>query len=282
MRTLLLVLAGVGLVAVAFALAWPVILPWLTYVPERLTAESGRPARYGLTTATEVWVETGDAVRLHAWWVPTDPAGRPPCDAAAIYFHGNAGSIAGRAPIARSLALRGLDVLLFDYRGYGRSEGRPSGPGLVADAEAAWRFVVEEQGVPPDRVVLIGNSLGSAVAAALALDHGAGGLVLGAPFPGLPAAITRHAPWLPVRLLRWTGGRYDAGDRIDRLRMPLLVLIGERDTMIPPELSERVFERAPEPKRRVQIDADHNTLIGHPTAWAAIDRFLAEHLGCSS
>ncbi|HUG39621.1 MAG TPA: alpha/beta fold hydrolase [Longimicrobiales bacterium] len=278
--TALIALAVLLLLAVAFALAWPLLLPGLTYVPEPLSPDAARPERHGLPTASEVWLEAADGVRLHGWWVPAAASGWPRCDAVAIYFHGNAGTIVSRASIAGSLARRGLDVLLFDYRGYGRSEGRPSEPGLRADAEAALRYVREERRVATGRVVLIGQSLGSAVALRLALDHAAGGLILGAPFPGLPAAVSHHAPWLPVRLLRWPDGRYDAGSRIRELRVPLLVLAGGRDTLVPPFLSERVFEAAPRPKRLARVDAGHNGLMAHPASWDAIDGFLATHLGC--
>lgn len=282
MRMVLITLLVIALLAAAFALAWPLILRSFTYYPERLTPEAARPERSGLSGTAEVWVTTSDGVRIHGWWTPADPDGWPRCDAAAIYFHGNAGTIVGRAGLARALARRGLDVLLFDYRGYGRSEGRPSEEGLRADAEAAWRFVVEEQGQRPDRVVLIGQSLGSAVAARLALDRQTGGLILGAPFPGLPAAVKQHAPWLPVSLLRWPEGHYEAGSRIDGVEVPVLILAGDRDTLVPGRLSEQVFERVSQPKRLVRVEADHNTLMGHPASWAAIDAFLAEHVGCGT
>ena len=267
-------------IAVAFALAWPLLLPSLTYYPTTLTEKAARPARHGLPAAEEVWLTTGDGVRIHGWWVPAETGAS--CDAAAIYFHGNAGSIVGRAGIAHALAVRGLDVLVFDYRGYGRSEGEPSEAGIRRDARAALRFVVDDRGMPTERVVLFGHSLGSAVATRLALDQPTGALVLGAPFPGLPLVVAAHAPWLPVRLLRWPDGRYEAGSAIAGLRSPLLVLTGENDRLVPAALSERVFARAPEPKRLVRIPAAHNTLIGHAGTWRAIDGFLAEHMGCGA
>lgn len=280
MRMVLITLLVIALLAAAFTLAWPLILRSFTYYPQRLTPEAARPERSGLSTTAEVWITTADGVRLHGWWTPADPDGWPPCDAAAIYFHGNAGTIVGRAGFARALARVGLDVLLFDYRGYGLSEGRPSERGLRADADAAWRFLVEERGRSPERVILIGNSLGSAVAARLALERPAAGLIMGAPFPDFPSAVRHHAPWLPVSLLRWTDGRYEAGRRIDRVGMPVLILAGSRDTLVPARLSEQVFERAARPKRLVRVESDHNTLMGHPASWVAIGEFLTEHLGC--
>lgn len=281
MRTTLMILTILVLLAGVFAVfGWQLLIPRLTYYPEGLTEAEGRPGRWGLSGAAEARVATEDGLSLHGWWVPADPRDRSRCDAAVIYFHGNAGSIAGRAGIARELSRRGLDVLLFDYRGYGRSEGRPSEAGFRRDAEGALRYVVEEQGVPASRVVLMGQSLGSAVAARLALDHPAAALVLGAPFPGLPAAVGHHAPWLPVRLLRWREGRYEGGSGLADLRMPLLVLLGERDTLVPPALTERVFAAAPEPRTLVRVDADHNTLVMHPASWVALDDFLRRHLGC--
>ena len=122
---------------------------------------------------------------------------------------------------------------------------------------------------------------GSAVAAGLALERpGAATLVLGAPFPGFPTLFQHHAPWLPVGILPWNGAELDAGSRIGRLEMPLVVLAGESDRLIPARFSRAVFEAAPEPKRWVLTGAEHNTLVGHPAVWGALAELLQTRLPC--
>lgn len=276
------VLVGVGSTVVVLALVvfliWPIVRHRTTFPGGTLSVRDADPQRWGLRGAEQVRITTDDGVRLHSWWVPADP-GTARCGAV-IYFHGNANTIAPRAWVGRRFAARGVDILMLDYRGYGLSSGRPSEEGLALDARAAWHYVLEERGVDPGRLVLLGHSLGSAVATELALERDAAGLILGAPFPGLPAAFAAHLPWLPVGLLPWTEDRFEVGGRIGDLGMPVLILAGERDALVTPDLSRRVFTAAPEPRRLAMVDAEHNTLLGHRDSWAAIDRFLAETLGC--
>lgn len=273
-----LVVAGVLALALLFrAVIWPALRHSAIFPGGRLAPDEGDPARWGLPEAEQVWLVASDGIRIHGWWVPA--AGPERCGSV-IYFHGNANTIAPRAWLGRRLAQRGLDVLLFDYRGYGLSEGRPSEEGLRRDARAAWAYVVEERGASPDELVLFGHSLGSAVAADLALERGGAALVLGAPFGGFPALFRHHAPWLPLPVLPWRDGRFEAGSRLSGLSMPTLVAIGEADRVIPPAISRAVYDAVPEPRRLVLTPADHNTLVGHPDLWRALDTLLRERLGC--
>jgi fermentation-respiration switch protein FrsA (DUF1100 family) len=277
-RTVAIVIgAVVVLSAAALFLVWPALLRSSTYPGGRLAPGQGDPALWGLPDGEEVRLTAADGVRLHGWWIPARTADA--CGAV-VYFHGNANTIAPRAWLGRALAERGLDVLLFDYRGYGLSEGRPSEAGLRRDARAAWDHVVRERGIDPGRVVLFGHSLGSAVATDLALERHAAALVLGAPFPGFPDLVRHHAPWLPLRILPWRDGRYTAGGRIGELRMPVLIALGEADRVIPPAFSRAVYDAAPEPRRLVVTPADHGSLVGHPAVWAGLDTLLGEQLGC--
>jgi fermentation-respiration switch protein FrsA (DUF1100 family) len=270
---LLLALAG------AFVLVlWPLLRHRATYPGGKLSPAEGDPSRWGLVGAETVRLVTEDGVALHGWWIPSRSGGAA-CGAV-VYFHGNANTIAPRAWLGQRLAGRGLDVLLFDYRGYGLSEGRPTEAGLRRDARAAWSHVVEDRGIPPERLVLFGNSLGSAVATGLALERPAAALVLGAPFPDFRALVRHHAPWLPLRVLPWRDGRYPAGSRIGELDLPVLVALGEADQVVPAGLSREVYDAAREPRRLVATPAEHNTLIGHPAVWRALDELLGERLGC--
>ena len=281
----LLIAAGaLGVVVVLLALLWPLARHRFIYPGGVLTQDRADPAAHGLPRSEQVWLEADDGVRLHAWWTPAEG----PARGAVLYCHGNAETLATRAWLADRLSRLGVDVLLFDYRGYGLSEGRASEDGLARDARAAWLHVTRERGVPPDRVVLMGHSLGSAVATRLALElqvetTAPAALVVGAPFPDMPTLFAHHAPWLPDIALRWRSDRHAAGRRLGRVDVPVLALIAEHDEVIPPELSRAVLDAAPgradggtegDTLRLVTAPAEHGTLMGHPEVWTALDGFL--------
>jgi uncharacterized protein len=213
-----------------------------------------------------------DGVRLHAWYLP------PPGEArwTVLLAHGNAGNISHRLDRTVFLQSRlGAAVLLFDYRGYGRSEGSPDEEGTYRDARAAHRWLVEEKGVPPERLVLFGESLGSAVALDLALSRPCRALVLESPFASVPAMARAVYPFLPLWPLVRT--RYDNEAKAPGLRVPLLVLHGERDEVVPFAQGRRVFEAASGPKRFHPIPrAGHNDTYyaGGEAYWEAVRDFL--------
>jgi alpha-beta hydrolase superfamily lysophospholipase len=142
------------------------------------------PASSILADARDVRLETTDGLSLGAWFVP---AVEPDRRIAVLVANGNAGDRAGRAPLARALSERGLSVLLFDYRGYAGNEGSPSEDGLALDVRAARRHLVETAGIPPERVIYFGESLGTGVVVELATEHPPGGLVLRSPYVDLAA-----------------------------------------------------------------------------------------------
>jgi hypothetical protein len=285
----LLVVVGVlAVIAVLAALLWPRLKHRAIYPGGVLTEAMSHPSMHGLEGAEEVWLEAGDGVRIHAWWVPAREDA--PSRGSVLYAHGNAETMATRAWIADRLRRRGFDVLMFDYRGYGLSEGRASGVGLARDARAAWRHVVGERSVAPDRVVLMGHSLGSAVVTRLALeveageaagdgpgaaDTGPAALVVGSPFPDMPTLFRHHAPWLPGFALRWRDDMHAAGSRLGRVDAPVLVLIATEDDVIPPAISRRVVEAAGE-VRVVTAPTDHASLMAHDRVWQALEAFLAD------
>jgi len=213
-----------------------------------------------------------DGVRIHAWYLP--PPGEPRWTV--LLAHGNGGNISHR--LDRTLFLQskvGAAVLLFDYRGYGRSEGSPDEEGTYRDARAAHRWLVEEKRVPRERLVLFGESLGSAVALDLALSRPCRALVLESPFASVPAMARAVYPFLPLSALVRT--RYENEAKAPRLRVPLLVLHGERDEIVPFAQGRRVFAAAPEPKRFYAIPgAGHNDtyLVGGDAYWDAVRDFL--------
>jgi len=214
------------------------------------------PAAALLPGAEEVSFPTEDGLRLDGWFLPAAAAGRGP---AVLVCNGNAGNRSLRAPLAAALARAGLAVLLFDYRGYAANPGRPTEPGLAADARAAAAYLAGRPEVDPARLVYFGESLGAAVALRLATERPPAALVLRSPFWSLAEVGRVHYPWLPVSLL--LADRYDAAQRVGRLAAPLLVVAGERDRIVPAAHSRRLFDAAPQPKRFVLLaGADHNDL----------------------
>ncbi len=224
----------------------------LLYFPSRAVAQT--PAAAGLEFG-DVALATEDGERLHGWWI----RGSRPSVGHVLLCHGNAGNVGDRVAHAALLAAAGLDVLLFDYRGYGRSSGRPSEPGTYCDARAARSALLEQPGVVASNVLYLGESLGGAVALALALELPPAGLILQSTFTSVRDLARLHYAFVPDRLVP---DAYPSLDRIARLRAPLLVLHGDRDEIVPLSHGERLFAAAPEPKRlHVVAGVGHNDLV---------------------
>ncbi len=216
----------------------------------------------------DAWFEASDGTKLHGWYVPhASPR------AVILFAHGNAGNLSHRAEILEGLHALGVSVLIFDYRGYGRSAGSPTEEGILADARAARRWLGRRAGVDEGQIVLLGESLGGAVMVDLAANDGAAALVLLNTFSSLADVAAFHYPWLPVKLLMRT--RLDSVSKIGSFHGPLLQIHGDADTIIPLALAERVFAAANAPKEFVKIrGGDHND---PPSAafFQALDRFFA-------
>lgn len=210
------------------------------------------PAAAALPNGQDVSFETDDGIRLAAWYFPVDGAGP-----AVLVFPGNAGDRSTRVPLAAALNRMGSSVLLVDYRGYGGNPGRPTEDGLAADARAAQVWLAAQPGV--EEIAYFGESLGAAVAVGLAVERPPHALVLRSPFTSLPDVGAVHYPWLPVR--RLLIDRFPSLERIPSLRVPLLVIAGYRDDVVPEPMSRRLYDAANEPKRYVLVlGAGHNDL----------------------
>lgn len=258
------VTAWLVVVVVAWALQTRMI-----YLPD--TAPP-RPVVHG-PELIEVDYDTADGLRLDAWFVPhPDPV------STVVVANGNAGNRAVRWPLAVALHDRGHAVLLTDYRGYGGNPGRPDHDGVLADLAAADAWVRAHDDVDPDRVVYLGESLGSAVAARLAASQEPAALVLRSPFPSLVEVARRHYPFLPVNtLLR---ERHDTLSPLESFDGPVLVVAGGRDRIVPTGLS-RAVANASGAEYLELGEAGHNdrALLDGDRFVDEVDRFVRRHLG---
>jgi uncharacterized protein len=187
----------------------------------------------------DVRLRTEDGLQLTAWWAPAIGSAR---GVTVLVAPGNAGSRALRVPLARALTGRGFNVLLVEYRGYGGNPGTPTEDGLAADVRAAYRYLTEDRGVNPHRLVLFGESLGGAVLTRLATERPVGGLVLRSPFTSLADVAAVHYPFLPVRLL--LRDRFPVREQVAGVGVPVVVVAGGADEVVPREQSLAVADTA--------------------------------------
>lgn len=269
--TLILVLR----VGVALGLLW-LGLRWFeqhaVYVPSRVLDVT--PAAVGLAFEdVEFFAE--DAVRLHGWWIP-----HPKARGTLLYCHGNGANIANRINLCADLHALGVNVFIFDYRGYGRSKGRPSEQGTYRDARAAYEVVrarYEDAEQPP--VVVYGASLGGPIAAQVALDKPVRGLVVEASFPSAVELGRVLYPWLPVRwLARY---RYDTASKLAESDVPKVLASSRDDALVPFALGWSLYESAAPPKEFVELRGPHDEggWKENPAFARALERLLTQTLG---
>lgn len=239
------------------------ILNALAYYPERAILQD--PSRLGLDYL-DLTATTADGQTVHAWWLPARKS-----QGHILFAHGNAGNIGDRVPIFALLTAAGFDVLAFDYRGFGRSTGRPSEAGTYLDSRAALDLLLAQPGVDPKRIAYLGKSLGGAVMLELALAHPPAALILMSTFTGMRDAARSVYPFLPGPFVP---DAYPSLRRIRKLRTPVLLMHGDQDELLPLRHAERLFAAAPEPKRLVVFPgAGHNDLIFRPGSdWTGLVR----------
>ncbi|MCT7658486.1 alpha/beta hydrolase [Mycobacterium deserti] len=228
------------------------------------------PAATFLPNGSDVILQSDDGIALGAWYFPVRDA-----DTAVLVCNGNGGDRSMRVELAAALNTMGLSVLLFDYRGYGGNPGKPTEGGLAADARAAQAWLAAQQDI--EKIVYFGESLGGAVAVGLATERPPAALILRSPFSSLPDVAAVHYPWLPVRRLLLD--RYPSIDRIGSVRVPLLVIAGDRDDIVPGELSRRLYDAGNEPKKWLSVPGvGHNdpALLNGRQMLAEIEGFLSQ------
>ncbi len=217
----------------------------------------------------DAWFQAEDGTRLHGWYCPADNP-----RAIMLYLHGNAGNVTSCKWPAKILQEKlGVSVLVFDYRGFGRSEGTPSEAGLLADARAARRWLADRTGVLARDIVLLGRSLGGAVAVHLAALDGAPGLILENTFTSLPEVAANKVWPLPVGSLMQV--RLDSLSKIGAYKGPLLQTHGDADRLVPFEQGKRLFEAANAPKRYVPAPGGGHNDAPPLEYYRALNEFLA-------
>ena len=228
------------------------------------------PAHVGLDYE-DVFFPTANENLLHGWYVPGSGNGTW------LWFHGNGGNIGHRVTELALLHHRlGVDLLIFDYQGYGRSQGTPSERGTYQDARAALAYLQQHQGKDAGQVVYYGHSLGTAIAVKLAVERPPSGLVLVSPFTSASDLSHLAFPWIPVSWL--IKDKYNTLGRIPSVRNPLLIIHGSQDELVPVSHGENLFQAAAEPKSFLALpQAGHNDTFeaGGEAYWVAIETFLA-------
>ena len=261
--------------ALFFALLGVMVLGWLLsrieqamiYHPTRLSGEN--PSKHGLPSEP-VQISTSDGETLEAWWIP-HPEDKGP---ALLFFHGNAGNREDRLHNLVGLWQAGISVLIFDYRGYGGSTGRPTELGLIRDGTAAFDWLRQKVGDRP--IALFGRSLGGTVAAEVATRRPAQGLILESTFTSAREMARRVLPLPGIHLV--TRSRFDALEAVSQLTIPLLVIHGTADELVPFEMGKRLYEAAPVAKKKFRaVEGGHHNdtyFLAGPQYYETLKAFL--------
>ena len=245
----------------------------MVYFPERELSTT--PANVGLAFE-DVSLTAADGTKLHGWHVPGESS------TTLLWLHGNAGNISHRVDnIAMLVRHTGLGVFIIDYRGYGRSEGKPTEKGLYMDAEAAFEHMTVELGLDPvEDIVLFGRSLGVGVAVEMATRRRVRGVVVESGFTSVrEMSKSSGMGALSILLLPLIDARYDSLSKIGWALSPVMVIHGDRDDMVPFEMAEKLYAAAPEPKRFYPVPgALHNDTytVGGDAYFEALREFIGE------
>lgn len=200
----------------------------------------------------DVTFATEDGLDLHGWYVPNNES-----NVTVLYFHGNAGNISGRLQTIQLLHNLGLNVFIIDYRGYGKSEGSPSEEGTYKDAQAAWNYLVEERDVDSSNIVIMGRSLGGAVASWLAVQEQPAATILESTFTSAADLGADLYPWLPVRsIIQYD---YNTLEHIKQIQSPLFMAHSRDDEIVPYQHGKTLFEAANDPKTFLELRGSHGS-----------------------
>jgi len=245
-----------GVILPRVVLAWVLIACSMNWLNKRLVFHPSRefiatPRDYHLSYE-DVTLTASDGVALHGWYVPAAGA----AGGSVLFCHGNAGNVSNRMYTIELLHGLGMNVLIFDYRGYGRSAGSPTEAGTYLDAEAAWQHLVGVRGETPERIVIHGRSLGGAIGSHLAAAHASAGLIVESSFHDITELGAELFPWLPVRWLSRV--KYRTAEHVKVVRCPVLVIHSRDDDLIPFHHGKKIYAAAGDPKRFLEIQGGHN------------------------
>ena len=220
----------------------------------------------------DVWLSVDSNIRLFGWYVhagPTQPV--------LLWCHGNAGNISHRLSNMLELYRRGISTFIFDYRGYGKSTGSPSEEGLYQDARAAYEFLTTQKNIQPKRLILFGRSLGTSVAGEIARQYSAAGLILEGAFPSIQAMADHHYFGFPARWL--VDSEFNLAEKLKHISLPLLMIHGQKDTIVPVKFGKQVFDGAHQPKQWYGVErAGHNDVpfVGGNAYYQQILNFISK------
>lgn len=242
----------------------------LVYFPSRRIDIT--PQQAGLNFE-DLYYTAEDGTSLNAWYIPANPA-----RATILFCHGNAGNMSNRLESIEQFHRLGLDVFIFDYRGYGRSKGSTDEEGTYQDAFAAWQYLIDQRGRKPGEIIIFGRSLGGAVATWLATQTEPLGLIVESGFTSIPDLASNIYPFIPVRLL--SRFRYNSEENIAQIQAPVLVIHSPDDDIIPFDHGKSLFARANEPKQFLEISGRHNDgyLISEKDYLGGIAAFMRDYL----
>jgi fermentation-respiration switch protein FrsA (DUF1100 family) len=256
-----------------FALLVYIFQSRMVFYPDVERELAATPASVNLTFE-DLHLQTSDGVELHGWYVPAaEPRGT------VLFLHGNAGNISHRMDSLEMFHRLGYNTLIFDYRGYGNSGGKPDEQGTYRDADAAWRYLTEQRHIPECRIVLFGESLGGAVAAWLAASHKPGALVIASGFTSVPDLGQQLYRYLPIRWLARIS--YDTRAYLQSVSAPVLIAHSPQDDIIPFTEGQALFAAAHPPKQFLQLAGGHNDgFIFMREEWVrTLGDFLGAHVG---
>ncbi len=216
----------------------------------------------------EIFVMTQDGVRIAGWFVPAESP-----RATLLLSHGNGGNISHRLDKIRMLHSLRLNVLVYDYRGYGMSRGKPSEDGLYLDADAVYSYLVDEKKIPPRSIVGYGESLGGAVTIDLAAKQEMGGIIIEGSFSSVRDMAKRIFPFVPGFVYKTT---FNSFEKIKNMKLPKLHFHSMSDEVVPFEIGRKLFDNAPEPKEFVKLQGGHNDsfIISNDLYLSSIDAFI--------
>lgn len=242
----------------------------IIYHPYKYPEGIWNPSEFNVTVE-DVFFQARDGTRLHGWYIPS-----PNAQATLLWFHGNAGNLTHRLENIRQLQPLNLNIFIFDYRGYGKSEGKPSEAGLYQDSQAAYDILVREKNiVPSESLFLFGRSLGGICAVEVASGNEAAGLILESVFTSAQDMAGKVLPLLPIG---WAlRSKFSAIEKVPHLKLPKLFLHGTEDEIVPYKLGRKLYSAAAEPKEFYDIEgAGHNDAygVGGPEYFSALHQFI--------